>query len=170
MAREAERNREPRPPSVGADHHRGGHAQIAAVAAREHDTADARAVSPLVVHERSTDDRPFLEANARRDGRAREHPIEIAPQQRVPARASVVAAAHRDAVLPRHEHAVHRRRDRVDRLKEPEALQDRHRAGIDRVAAQLVAGESSPIEHQHARATPREHRRRDRTRRTRSTN
>ena len=67
--------------------------------------------------------------------------------------------ARPSAAFARHDHAVDRKPAARQPAGETEPPQHGERAGIERVAAQLVARKRAAIDEAHARAGPREHRR-----------
>jgi len=90
-----------------------------------------------------------------------QQPVEIAPQNRAAEKTARIPALDRGAALAGDEHPVDAQSARVDRLPDAETPQARERAGIDRVAAEFVAGKVSAIDEPHARARARQHQARD---------
>jgi hypothetical protein len=87
------------------------------------------------------------------------------PQKRPPADAVRIAAFDDHAALAGDTHAGDRQPACVDGGGDIEAPEDRDRAGVHRVAAQLVARKRAAIDDAHPRARARQDRRRNRTRR-----
>ena len=95
-------------------------------------------------------------------------PVEIAPHDRAPRQSARVAAVDDVAALAGDPHAVDTQRARLEVAVNAETPQPLERAGIDRVAAQLVARERRAIDEAHARARAGQHNPRDRAGRARA--
>ena len=105
------------------------------------------------------DEDTLFESRAGVHRMARQRHIQISSQYRQSARTAAVGAADAHAALAGDRHPVHRQGGRFER-GQPQPAQDREGAGIDRVAAQLVARERRAVEQQHAHTAPRQDRRR----------
>src|SRR5712691_6505328 len=154
MARKTEAERDRRAAAVGGDGD--ARAQLtrrsAVTDARSHDDGPMRArVDDRVAH---GDVRVELTASLHR--LLQQQPVEIAPQNRAAEKTARVPAFERGAALAGDEHPVDAQSARVDRGPDAETPQPRERAGIDRVAAQFVAGKVGAIDEAHARAGARQ--------------
>ena len=87
-----------------------------------------------------------------------------------PLHARAVLAAHAHAAGPGEEHAVDDAALPPERREIEVPGQQRQRAGVQRVAAQLLAREARAIDERDARAAPREQARGQRARRSRARN
>ena len=164
MAGEAEREGQRRSPPVGGD--RRARAQQALASVDGDDDAADRRRAVRGLDDRAANRGGGLEAGTGGDRLLQQRPIEITASQRASVDTVRVTAVDRDAARTGHAHAIDAQTAIVNRRRQPQPPQPRQRAGIDGVAAQLVARKDGAIEQPHARAGAREDRRGDRTGRT----
>ncbi len=125
-----------------------------------------RRPSTGVVHERAVHADAVLELGAGGNRGVDEQLIEHAPGQGAGEEAGPVGAAHVDAAVAGDQHALERTRHRLDARAQPGAVEQAQGAGVQRVAAQLVARKAGAIDEQDAGAGARESDGGDRSRRS----
>src|SRR5258706_3684837 len=149
MTREAEAEGDRRMTAVGSDDDTRGHRSRAAIRA-DGDAAD-RPRAPLLTDDRAAHADAGFELAAGGDRPLQQHPVEIAPHNRAPRLPVRIAPLDDDAPFAGEPHAVDAKRPRVEALVETEPRETRTRAGIHRVAAQLVARKHGALDQTHAR-------------------
>ena len=168
-----------RPLRMARDTQTEGHRRMPAVGRNRHVRAklvlrpvptDCDAGDPSSVHERATNRGTSLELRAGGDRLLQQRPIQVAAPERASGQIARIAAFDRHAVLARHAHAVDTQAALFDRRSHIEPAQNRERAGVDGVAAQLLPGECGAIEEPHTCAGARENGCGDRARGSRSDN
>ena len=115
------------------------------------DAADARN------RVRALDCRARLEFGAGPCRLLQERPVQFAPDQRPTLQAMRVGRFDNDTVRPCQDHAGDRQAACLEAIGQAEPPEQRERAGVDRVAAQFVAGKTRAIDDAHASAVPSEH-------------
>ena len=115
-------------------------------------------------------DSEAVEYRPRCHGPFEQRRVEIAPADRDAALVARIPAFDADAVLAGDDHPVDRQPSRLDDARQPEPPQQAERAGVDRVAAQLVARKRGAIEQPHPHAGTRQDQSGDGARRSRADN
>jgi hypothetical protein len=157
MARQAQTECQRGSPAVGRDHRGGAKRSRAAVRAGPNARHDA--ALPVIGEQRLAYCDARLEQRARRDGFLQQRPVQITPAHRSTGQATWIAAFNGDATVARlsgDQHALDTSAETLD-PRETETAEHGERAGVERVAAQLVAGKRRAIEDAHASASTREH-------------
>ena len=158
MAGEPEGEGERGSAAVGGDRHVRRHADArrGGPAGPAQDGAAHRRPSTAVVHERAVHADAVLELGAGGNRGVDEQLIEHTPGQGAGEEAGPVGAAHVDAAVAGDQHALERTRHRLDARAQPGAVEQAQGAGVQRVAAQLVARKAGAIDEQDAGAGARE--------------
>lgn len=163
VAGQPKAERDGRMPSVGRDDE-----TTADCALRARRPDDHSSCQWLVgfVDKHAPDGRRHLDVDAGGDSLLRKRPVQVAANERSPRQTAGIAAFHGDPAFARDEHPFDWKPAGVDPVGQIEATKDRERAGIDGVAAQLVARERCAVDEPHARARARQDRRGDSPRRS----
>ncbi len=116
--------------------------------------------------EHAADGDPGIELTAGGDRLLHEPPIEIAAQDRAAPLPLGISPLDSDAAFAGDHHPVDPQAASFNPVRDAERAQPRKRAGIDRVAAQLVPRKRRAIHNPHAQAAAGEHDSRDGARRS----
>ena len=166
MTREAEAEGDRRMTAIGGnDDARGNRSRAGGDADGD---ADDRPPAPRLTEHRAPHGDAGLELAAGGYRLLQQHPIEIAPHDRAARLPARIATLDDDAPFAGEPHAAHGKGPRVEAIVETKPRETRQRAGIHRVAAQLVARKCGALDQSHARTSARQDDRGDRPGRPRA--
>src|SRR5262249_12918250 len=120
MTRQVEAERDRRVAAVSGDRHGRTNGTVRADAPSGAAATETRS-SLALLDERAAHPEPRLEADTGRNGRLKQPPVEIAPDDRAANAAIWIPPLDRDAVCPGETHAGHRQPAVLDRRRQPEA-------------------------------------------------
>ena len=160
MPAQAERARQDRAAAIGRDASwRPARAVVCERCPRRASTRPRTTVTAMrVVDERPAHDHARFESRARGDRLVEQPRVEVAARDRAAGEPAAVPRLRTRARGPVTQHAGERpARSRAGRRASPSDCEERHGAGVERVAAELVARKRLAIDDEHARAGAREH-------------
>ena len=113
------------------------------------------------VDDGARDSHALFHTRASATGRVKQQRIEVASCNRPSDDAAGIPRVNGDPAGPCDQHARHRQPAPLHVRREIVPRQQRHRARVDRISAELVARKRGPVENRDADAGTREHERRD---------